>query len=231
MSACLVCRASFAGRGTAVARATDDPCSPFPSDPRRSLGSVSTSGGLLEARGARLRPRGVALTADRGRERRHPIARRRVIAAEAAGVEVVVAQVLDEPARRVAGLAEIDHRGAVGLHLLAAAVAVGDRGDDDVLDRVAEHVRELHVAPAGGLAADDGQGLGHVALLDRLDAVIEGDVGDLVGEHPGELLLALGLGDRAGGDEDVAPGGRERIHRRRLEHDEAVALVGHLHRR
>src|SRR5262249_36406781 len=36
--ACLVCRASYAGRGTAVARVTGRSCSPFFPDPRHSLG-------------------------------------------------------------------------------------------------------------------------------------------------------------------------------------------------
>src|SRR5262249_25342518 len=154
--------------------------------PRCTVGLLARAADvLLEARGARVRAGRVALAPHDGVERRDPVGRGRVVAPEAAGVEVVVAQILGEAARRVARFAEAHDGGAVGLHLLPAAVAVGHRGDDDVLDRAAEDAAELRAASAGGLAADDGERLGEIALLDRLDPVTERHVRDLVGEDPG----------------------------------------------
>src|SRR5262249_51530984 len=131
------CRAGFAGRGTASVRWTE----------RHTLASASTRDGvsgrslppdrLLEARGARLRAGGVALSPDARLQRRHAVRCRGMVAAEAAGVEVVVLQVVHQAARGVARLAEEDHGGAVRLGLLPAAVALGHGGDDDVLHRVA----------------------------------------------------------------------------------------------
>src|SRR5262249_16249812 len=147
---------------------------PRPAKPARQTFRIVTPGWaaslpanrLLEARGACLRAGSVALSADACLQRRHAIRRRGLVAAEAAGVAVVVLQVVHQAARGVARLAEEDHCGAVRLGLLPPAVALGHGGDDDVLHRVAEDVSQLDIAPADGLAPDDAERLGEVALLD-----------------------------------------------------------------
>src|SRR5262249_60193348 len=126
--------------------------------PRCTVGLLARAADvLLEARGARVRAGRVALAPHDGVERRDPVGRGRVVAPEAAGVEVVVAQILDEPARRVARFAQVHDGGAVGLQLLPAAVAVGHRGDDDLLHRAVEDATELRAAAAPGFAPEEGQ--------------------------------------------------------------------------
>ena len=65
----------------------------------------------------------------------------------------------------------------------------------------------------------------HVALLDRVDGVLLGDVRDLVPEHAGQLRFVLGQPQRAAGDVDDAAGRGERIHAIGIEHDELPVQV------
>ena len=72
-------------------------------------------------------------------------------------------------------------------------------------------------AAADGLVGAD---LHHLALLDRLDRVLLGDVDDLVPEHAGQLRLALDQGQRTTRDVHQPAWRGQRVDAVGVEHDE-----------
>ncbi len=127
-----------------------------------------------------------------------------------------------------AGISEDLHPYAVRLLLVETGEidhplrAAGHRGSDGCLGQIRVLAAEDHggqyscghgkIHPAGGFAGPGQMALGHV--------------GDLVGQHGGQLAFVPGVEDEAGIDPDVAAGRGEGVDSRILDDEEGEGPVG-----
>ena len=142
---------------------------------------------------------------------------------------------VDHAARRlVRGVEELD-AGMVGLVLLRAHVSE-QRALDRRLRRHDRRSDDLAAAGAGARAghrrADAGQqgndrgGLRPRKLLAQAHEMTAGKVAGLVRQHADHLVRRLGVEQRAGVDEDVAPVHDEGVEGAVVEHDHLDVLLG-----
>jgi len=113
-----------------------------------------------------------------------------------------------QPCRIVSGGSRDDYRQTVRGGLRTAGVALGDESLGDVRRHVAVALGSLlHLPGAEALGsghAGDGEGLHPAGLLHGAQAMPHADMGYLVGQHAGQLVLVADLVQEASGDEDGA---------------------------